>query len=119
MGEDFLRRRNDRFVRRRDACLGTLLERDLFSMIPAAVTTTVYGSILHEVATNTPLWSPELEAGRSVRFYSGPVPTVEVCGPAAEALARTFGACGAELVAEVIETDSLEGIAMLHVRSVR
>ena len=83
MGEDFLRRRNDRFVRQRDACFRMLLERNLFSMIPPPITTTVYGSILQTVAANTELWCPELELGHPIRFYRGQEPSVEVKGTAA------------------------------------
>ena len=119
MGEDFLRRRNDRFVRQRDAALGRLTERNLFSTVPPTATTAVHGFVLHPVVTGMELWSVQLGADRPIHFYRGAELCVEVTGTAAESLMRAFASSGAELLAEVIELDVLEGIAELQVRSVR
>jgi hypothetical protein len=119
MGEDFLKRRNDRFIRQRDAYFVALVEPDLFSELAPITTATIYGAILNAVPANCELWTPEINAGGPIRFYNGDEPAVEVEGAAAEHLSREYGNIGAPLVAQVVDSDLDEGIVRLRVRSTR
>lgn len=119
MGEDFLRRRNDRFVRQRDASFITLFEPDLFAALPPETIATVYGSVLCAIDAVNELWTPELEAAKPIHFFSGDQPAVEIVGPAAAQLFRNYRKSAAPLLAQVVEIDAEEGIARLRVRCAR
>ena len=119
MGEDFLRRRNDRFVRQRDASFIKLFEPDLFAALPPETIATVYGSVLCAIDAANELWTPELDPAKPIRFFSGDQLAVEIVGPSATHLFRNYGNSAAPLLAQVVEIDAEEGIARLRVRCAR
>jgi len=116
MGEDFLRRRNDRFIRQRDARFMQLIERDLFTALPPETITTTIGWVLAAVEPANELWCHKAQAGTGLRFFKGDQLAIEVAAADAASLVELYGS-ETPLVAEVVEVDSEEGLAFLRVRS--
>ena len=121
MGEDFLRRRNDRFRRQRDECFRDQLGRDLFTDCPPETTTSVCGSVVNESAV-TPkgeLWAPcpATDSTGPVQFFCGGVRAVEVAGDAADYLRREYGGSGTPVLGQVVQLVAEHGLAVLRVGS--
>lgn len=88
MGEDFIRRRNDRFRRLRDGHFTKLMEEDLFSAADPRCITDVPGTVLPEssVTPGERLWGETDCARRAITFYRGDTPVVEISERTAETL---------------------------------
>src|SRR4051812_9534092 len=99
MGEDFLRRRSDRFVRRRDAQFAEELGPDLLSACTPNVSVGVCGTALGHVRLGSELWAPAIGPSGPIQFYEGASPAVRLDGPPAEHVRRGF-AGGAPVVAK-------------------
>ncbi|MDI3290719.1 hypothetical protein [Polyangium sp. 15x6] len=119
MGEDFLRRRNDRFRRQRDDCFREHLGRDLFTDCPPETTTSVCGSVVNEsvVSPKGELWAPcpAADGKGPVRFFCGGVVALEVAGDQADYLRREYGGSGTPLLGQVVQIVAEHRLAELRV----
>jgi hypothetical protein len=72
VGEDFLRKKTEQFVRRRGVDFMRLIDRHLFSGAPAREATETTGSLSSPkpLPTGTKLWS-KVEGDGSVSFFAG------------------------------------------------
>jgi len=85
MGEDFLRKKTDQFIRLRNRGYERLIKRNLFSSSPAQEAIEMTGSLCasNPPPTGTRVWA-QIEEDGSVCFFAGP----EACVRVPEARAR-------------------------------
>lgn len=116
MGEDFIRRRNDRFLRLRDVRFARLVERDLFSGADPQCVTDVPGTVLPDsaVSPGERVWGQADRDGESITFYRGDTPVVRVSEPTAEGLLAGFDRDAETLVGVVTEVDTANAIAIMR-----
>lgn len=116
MGEDFIRRRNDRFRRLRDERFRKLVEDDLFSNADPQCVTDVPGTVLPEsdVAPGERVWGQPDHDRRAIRFYRGDTPVVEVSERTAETLLGGRDAVAGTLVGVVTAVDTANAIATMR-----
>lgn len=114
MGEDFLRRKSESFVRRRDAYFVELVEPDLFAATHAREQTEVVGQVAAGIALELgdELWSPPSAKSESVRFFRGDREAVICDGLSAEHL-RSEDGQEAGFIARVLEVAPDDGLAVL------
>lgn len=117
MGEDFLRRRNDRFIRQRDARFVEEIGPDLFSACLPDAVVNVCGTALGDVSSGDELWASEVNPTGPVNFYRGNLPAVGLDGPAADHVRAEHDGRAAPLVAQVVHVERDYGLVTLRVRS--
>jgi hypothetical protein len=117
MGEDFLRRRNDRFIRQRDARFVEELGPDLFSACLPDAVVNVCGTVLGDVSPGEELWAPEVNPSGPIHFYRGDAPAVRLDGPAADHVRAERDGRTAPVVAQVVQVEHDHGLVTLRVRS--
>lgn len=116
MGEDFLRRRNDRFRRLRDEYFTKLVEEDLFSNADPQCITEVPGTVLPEsvVAPGERVWGQPDRDHHAITFYRGDTPVVQVSERTAETLLGGRDADAGTLVGVVTAVDAANAIATMR-----
>lgn len=117
MGEDFMRRRNDRFIQQRDARFVEELRPDLFSTCAPSTVVNVCGIALGELCDEQELWTPEVSAAGPICFYSGDVPVVMLEGHAADHVRAEHRNRHAPVVAQVVQVERDHGLVTLRVGS--
>lgn len=117
MGEDFLRRRNDRFIRQRDARFAEEMGPDLFSACRPDAVVNACGTALGDVNSGDELWAPEVDPSGPVNFYRGNLPAVRLDGPAADHVRAECVAGAAPVVAQVVQVERDHGLVTLRIRS--
>ncbi|MCC7536891.1 MAG: hypothetical protein IT379_11790 [Deltaproteobacteria bacterium] len=115
MGEDFVKRRNDRFVRHREACFAAQSSPDLFSAVPPEAVVTVLATAIAEVQECRELWTPNVNAPGPIDFYDGDIAVVRVEGADADHLRARDD--DAPMVAQVLQVDREHGLVELKVTS--
>ena len=118
MGEDFLRRRNRRFMRQRDAYFWAQLEPDLFSACPPQTVIDLCGTALRDVDVMQELWAPPVDNWGPIQFFSGDVPVVQLDTAAANYLRSEQCDSLAPVVAQVVQVERDHRLVMLRVGSV-
>ena len=115
MGEDFLRRKNERFVRLRDAYFERIIERDLFSDHHAAERTELIGrsSKASELAVGDELWADMTDSGSDAQFFRGDQEAVICNGRSADHLRQQASTNGI-VIAKVAEIDPEDGFVVLE-----
>jgi hypothetical protein len=116
MGQDFIRRRNDRFRRLRDEGFRKLTEADLFSQASPQCVTNVAGTVLpqSEVSPGDRVWGDADREGRAITFFRGDTPVVEVPAAAADALLADHELHRGTLVGIVTSVDASNQIAVMR-----
>ncbi len=117
MGEDFMRRRNDRFRRQRDARFAAQISPDLFSTCAPTTVVSVCGTALDDVCDNQELWTPEIGSAGPICFYRGDVPAVRLDGHAADHVRSGNGDRHTPMVAQVVEVERDHGLVTIRVGS--
>lgn len=115
MGEDFLRRKNDRCQRLADARFMELREPGLFYGVRPEARPEVYallrpGAVLE---IDSELWAPSINPDGSITFRLGQEPVADVAASDAKALGNE---ARANLVAYVAELDRDAGVVALRVQ---
>lgn len=115
MGEDFLRRKNESFVRRRDAHFERLVEPDLFSESDAHEHIEVMGRIVEgtRLSAGDELWAPAVPTAEPVPFFYGDRPALVCDGPAAEHLRDEAARAHGGIIAKVVELAAGDGLAVI------
>lgn len=116
MGQDFIRRRSDRFRRLRDENFTRLVEPNLFSETNPRCVTAVPGMVLPQAAVSSGdhLWAETDGAAERIRFFRGDTPVVEVSADAALALGASLESGGGMLIGLVTEVDEQNALATLR-----
>jgi hypothetical protein len=115
MGQDFIRRKNDRFVRQRDAYFAEQTASDLFSTMSPEMVVSLCGTAVGPVIVAQELWTPELTAGGPIEFYCGENPAVRLEGAAADHLRSQCAQPHSSMVAQVVEVEQDHGIVFLKI----
>jgi hypothetical protein len=115
MGEDFLRRKNESFVRRRDAHFRRLVEPDLFSESDAHQHIEVVGRIVHgtQLSAGDELWAPDVPTSDPVPFFRGDRVALVCDGPAAEHLRDEAAGARGGIIAKVAELAPVDHLAVI------
>lgn len=116
MGKDFLRRKNDRYITRRDYSFQKVLERDLFAACAPEQQTQVIGDVVGAVTANDVLWVPDLSGDGPINFCHGDALAIRVSGEAAQHVRQMFSP-GAVLVAQVVQIENDHQFAVLRLGS--
>lgn len=116
MGEEFLKKRSDRFRHLRDERFKKLTEKDLFSHSGVICTTDVPGTVLPQstVAEGERVWGEARPGGRSITFYRGETPVVRVSEHTAEMLLAGPGVDAETFVGVVTSVDPSNAIAIMR-----
>ena len=106
MGEDFLRRKNETFVRRRDAHFEQIIEPDLFSDTHAQERIEVIGRVANgiELVAGDELWAPDTSSAKEVRLFRGDQEAVICQGPDAQHLSEE-ATTGGTMIAKIMEVE--------------
>ena len=106
MGEDFLRRKNETFVRRRDAHFERIIEPDLFSDTHAQERIEVIGRVANgiELVAGDELWASDTSSAKEVRLFRGDQEAVICQGPAAQHLSEEV-TTGGTMIAKIMEVE--------------
>jgi len=115
VGENFLRRKSESFVRRRDAHFQRLVEPDLFSESYAHEHIEVVGRIVHgsELSAGDELWAPDVPSSKPVPFFHGDRVALICEGPAAEHLRNEAARARGGVIAKVAELAAGDGLAVI------
>lgn len=113
MGENFLKRKNDRFLRQRDQRFNEYLAPDLFSLCPTETEVTLLASVREEACVADELWAPAVELLGPIEFYCGDVVVARIDGAEADLLRQEYGNRGAPVIARIVELE--DGIARLKI----
>jgi hypothetical protein len=116
MGKDFLRKKNDRYITRRDYSFQKMVERDLFAACAPEQQTQVMGEIVGAVAANDVLWVPDLSGDGPINFCHGDALAIQVSGAAARHIRQMFS-LGAALVAQVVQVENDYQLAVVRLGS--
>jgi hypothetical protein len=116
VGKDFLRKKNDRYITRRDYSFRKVIERDLFAACAPEQRAQVMGDIVGTVAANDLLWAPDLSGDGPINFCNGDVLAIQVSGSAAQQVRQIFSV-GAALVAQVVQVENDYQLAVLRLGS--
>ena len=117
MGIDFLRRRNDRFLRQRDARFVELIKPDLFSACVPSTVVNVCGTALCDLDSHQELWAPVVAATGPIDFYRGDVAAVRLHGGPADHVRSQRGTRDAPVVARIVHVEREHGLVLLRVGS--
>ena len=115
MGQDFLRRKNDRFVRQRDQRFAEQTCDDLLAAIPPEMVVNLCGRAVGPVMLAQELWTPEVTAEGPIQFYSGEQPAVCLDGAAAKHLREQCAASHSQVVARVVDVEQNHGLVTLTI----
>ena len=116
MGKDFLRKKNDRYITRRDYSLQKVFERDLFAACAPEQQTQVMGDIVGAVVANDVLWVPDFSGDGPIDFYCGDALAIRVSRETAQHVRQIFS-LGAALVAQVVQVENDYQLAVLRLGS--
>ncbi len=116
MGEDFIRRRNDRFQRLRDERFRKLVEEDLFSNADPQCVTDVPGTVLPEsdLAPGERVWGQPDHDRHAITFFRGDTPVVEVSERTVESFLSGREGDASTLVGVVTAVDTANAIATMR-----
>ena len=115
MGQDFLRRKNDGFIRQRDKRFADQTERDLLGAIPPEMVVNLCGTAVGPVTVAEELWTPEVTPDGPIEFYRGDSLAVRLDGPAAAHLREQCAEAHVQVVARVVELDQDHGVVELNI----
>lgn len=117
MGQDFIRRRNDRFRRQRDEGFRKLTEADLFSQASLECLTDVPGTVLPEagLCPGDRVWGDADGEGHPIMFFRGDKPVVQVPAAAAGALLADSALHRGTLVGIVTTVDASNEVAVMRI----
>ncbi|HRI65765.1 MAG TPA: hypothetical protein PK156_16075 [Polyangium sp.] len=113
MGENFLKRKNDRFIRQRDQRFNEYLAPDLFSLCPTESEITLLASVHEGACVADELWAPTIDLADPIELYCGDRLVARIDGTEADLLRQEFGNRGVPVIAKIVELD--EGIAHLKI----
>lgn len=115
MGQDFLRRKNDRFVRQRDKRFAAQTSDDLLAMIPPEMVVNLCGRAVGPVMLAQELWTPEVNNEGPIEFYCGELPAVRLEGAAATHLRDQCAEPHSQIVARVVDLEQDHGLVTLKI----
>lgn len=115
MGQDFIRRKNDRFVRQRDAYFAEQTASDLFSDLSPEMIVSLCGTAVGPVTLAQELWTPAFTAGGPIEFFCGDDPKVRLEGTAADLLRAQYAQPHSSVVAQVVEVEEDHGIVKIKI----
>ncbi len=115
VGQDFLRRKNDRFVRQRDQRFAEQTCDDLLAVIPPAMVVSLCGTAVGPVTLAQELWTPEVTGDGPIEFYYGEQRAVRLDGAAAKHLRDQCADSHSQVVAQVVDLEHDHGLVTIKI----
>lgn len=115
MGQDFLRKKNDRFMRQRDQRFAAQTSDDLLAAIPPEMVVNLCGRAVGPVMIAQELWTPEVSSDGPIEFYCGEQPAVRLEGAAAAHLREQCAESHSQVVAQVVDLEKDHGLVTLKI----
>ncbi|MEO5927658.1 MAG: hypothetical protein ABIO72_03065 [Patescibacteria group bacterium] len=119
MGEDFLRRRNDHALRRRDARFAEAMVPDIFYGCSPETVEQIVGSLLGPTECGAELWTPDMFADDTVRFYFGDILVAEIDESDTRRLRERYAAHQGPVIVRVAAIEDEAGMVALDLGALK